>query len=83
MVVGLSKFKRNSFNKNDPANTMDAPPFWKVMGDGYAGRVLLEDPLLKGWLEDISLSVCPRGAQTYVSIHRTHNSRWLSTNSLS
>ncbi len=28
-VADLSKFKRKAFKRNDPANTMDAPPFLK------------------------------------------------------
>ena len=44
IVADMAKFKRKPFKRNDPANTMDAPPFWRVYVDGYGGQQSLGGP---------------------------------------
>ena len=38
LVGDLAKFKRSKYAKNDPEVTMDCPPWWRVMCDGYGGQ---------------------------------------------
>ena len=65
MVADLAKFKRKSFPRNNPSDTMDCPPFFKVMADAYGGQNSLGGPsLLKELLGDIYLCVCQQEAQT-------------------
>jgi hypothetical protein len=44
VVADMSKLKRKLFKRNDPANTMDSPPFWRVFCDGYGGQQSLGGP---------------------------------------
>ncbi len=37
IIADLAKFKRKPYHRNDPANTMNSPPFWRVFVDGYGG----------------------------------------------
>jgi hypothetical protein len=48
LVLDLAKFKRKPYFRNDPANTMDSPPFWRVYVDGYGGQQSLGGTSLEG-----------------------------------
>ena len=48
LIADLAKMKRKFFKRNDPANTMDAPPFWKVMCDAYGGQESLGGSSIEG-----------------------------------
>jgi hypothetical protein len=37
-VADKAKFKRKAFKRNDPSNTMNCPPFFRVFCDGYGGQ---------------------------------------------
>jgi hypothetical protein len=70
-VADLSKFKRRAFSRNDPVNTMNAPPFFKVMVDGYGGQQSLGGPSLEGAVGGY-LFVCVATGSTDIRFYASH-----------
>ncbi len=48
VVADMSKFRRKPYKRNDPANTMDSPPWWRVFCDEYGGQQSLGGPSYEG-----------------------------------
>ena len=55
LIADLAKFRRKPYHRNDPANTMNSPPFWRVFVDGYGGQASLGGPSIEG---AIGASLC-------------------------
>ena len=70
-VADLSKFKRKAFKRNDPANTMDAPPFFKVMVDGYGGQSSLGGNSVEGAVGGY-VFVCVATGSTDIRFYASH-----------
>jgi hypothetical protein len=72
VVFDLAKFKRKPYKRNDPANTMDSPPFWRVFVDGYGGQNSLGGPSFEGAV-GASLFVCSATGSTDIRLHASHH----------
>lgn len=49
LVGDLAKYKRTKYyGKNDPVVTMNCPPWWRVMCDGYGGGESLGGGAMRG-----------------------------------
>jgi hypothetical protein len=70
-VADLTKFKRKVFKRNDPINTMDAPPFFKVMVDGYGGQQSLGGPSREGAV-GAYIFVCVATGSTDIRFYASH-----------
>ena len=71
IVADMAKFKRKPFKRNDPANTMDAPPFWRVYVDGYGGQQSLGGPSYEGAV-GAYLFVCSSTGSTDIRLYASH-----------
>ena len=72
VVADLSKFKRKPYKRNDPANTMDSPPFWRVFCDGYGGQQSLGGPSYEGAV-GAYLFVCSATGSTDIRLYASHH----------
>jgi hypothetical protein len=70
-VADLSKFKRKPYKRNDPANTMDSPPFWRVFCDGCGGQQSLGAPSYEGAV-GAYLFVCSSTGSTDIRLYASH-----------
>jgi hypothetical protein len=71
IVADLSKFKRKPYKRNDPANTMNSPPFWRVFCDGYGGQQSLDGPSYEGAI-GAYLFVCSSTGSTDIRLYASH-----------
>ena len=71
MVADLAKFKRRAFPRNNPNNTMDCPPFFKVMVDGYGGQNSLGGTSIEGAVGGY-LFVCVSTGSTDIRFYANH-----------
>jgi hypothetical protein len=72
LVLDLAKFKKKPYFRNDPANTMDSPPFWCVYVDGYGGQQSLGEPSLEGAV-GANLFVCSATESTDIRLYASHH----------
>ena len=71
IVADLAKFKRKGFPRNNPNNTMDCPPFFKVMVDGYGGQNSLGGTSIEGAVGGY-LFVCVATGSTDIRFYANH-----------
>jgi hypothetical protein len=71
MVADLAKFKRSAFPRNNPNNTMNCPPFYKVMVDGYGGQNSLGGTSIEGAVGGY-LFVCVSTGSTDIRFYANH-----------
>ena len=71
IVSDLTKFKRKAFKRNDKAITMDSPPFWRVMCDGYGGQKSLGGTSYEGAV-GAYLFVCAATGTTDIRLYASH-----------
>jgi hypothetical protein len=62
IVADKAKFKRKAFKRNDPSNTMDCPPFFRVFCDGYGGQQSLGGESLEGAIGAYLFVCCSTGS---------------------
>ena len=71
IVSDLTKFKRKAFKRNDKAITMNSPPFWRVMCDGYGGQKSLGGTSYEGAV-GAYLFVCAATGSTDIRLYASH-----------
>ena len=62
LIADQSKFKRKSFQPNDPALRMDCPPWWRVYFDGYGGQKSLGGESYEGAVGSYIFVCCATGS---------------------
>jgi hypothetical protein len=72
LIADLAKFKRKPYHRNDPANTMSSPPFWRVFVDGYGGQSSLGGPSIEGAV-GAYLFVCSATGSTDIRLYASHH----------
>jgi hypothetical protein len=72
LIADLAKFKRKPYHRNDPANTMNSPPFWRVFVDGYGGQASLGEPSIEGAI-GAYLFVCSATGSTDLRLYASHH----------
>ena len=71
-VVGdEAKFTRRAFKANDPAVTMDCPPWWRVYVDGYGGQNSLGGESYEGAVGSYLFVCCSTGS-TDARLYASH-----------
>jgi hypothetical protein len=71
LVADLAKFRRKPYKRNDPANTMDSPPFWRVFCDGYGGQQSLGGESYDGAVGAYFFVCCATGS-TDIRLYASH-----------
>jgi hypothetical protein len=71
VVADKAKFKRKAFKRNNPSNTMDCPPFFRVFCDGYGGQQSLGGESLEGAI-GAYLFVCCSTGSTDIRLYASH-----------
>jgi hypothetical protein len=71
MVADLAKLRRKPFKRNDPDNTMNSPPFWRVFCDGYGGQQSLGGESYEGAV-GAYLFVCCSTGSTDIRLYSSH-----------
>ena len=61
LMADQAKFKRMSFSPNDPAISMDCPPWWRVYVDGYGGQNSLGGESNEGAVRTYLFVYCSTG----------------------
>ena len=67
----MPKFRRRPYKRNDPANTMDSPPWWREFCDGYGGQQSLGGPSYEGAV-GAYLFVCSSTGSTDIRLYASH-----------
>ena len=68
----MAKYKRLPYKKNDPENTMQAPPWWNVSCDGYGGLNSLGPESYEGAI-GAYLFVCTSTGSTDLRLYASHS----------
>jgi hypothetical protein len=63
--------RRKAYKRNEPSNTMDSPPFWRVFVDEYGGQDSIGWPSYEGAV-GAYLFVCSATGSTDIRLYASH-----------